>query len=133
VNEFAQIQRDLPESQRMRVLICEHNGVPMAGLVASAMGDSAVYLLGATSIDGLQSKGSYLLQWTMIKWLKENGVRWYDLGGIDREKDPGVYHFKRGLSGLEVCQISPFVASNSPVSSTIVRAGLVVHRTIRVL
>ena len=55
----------------------------MAGLVASAMGDSAIYLLGATSDDGLNSKGAYLLQWTLIQWLKENGIRWYDLGGID--------------------------------------------------
>ncbi len=99
VEEFGRIQQDLPESHRMQVLICEDNGVPVAGLVASAMGDSAIYLLGATSDEGLKSKGAYLLQWTLIKWLKERGVRWYDLGGIDPEGNPGVYHFKRGLSG----------------------------------
>ena len=52
----------------------------MAGLVASAMGDSAIYLLGATSDEGLKSKGAYLLQWTLIKWLKECGFKWYDSG-----------------------------------------------------
>ena len=41
----------------MRILICEDKGVPVAGLVASAMGDSAIYFLGATSNDGLNSKG----------------------------------------------------------------------------
>jgi hypothetical protein len=103
----------------------------VAGLVASAMGDSAIYLLGATSDAGLNTKGAYLLQWTMIRWLKENGVRWYDLGGIDPEGNPGVFSFKRGLSGLDVCQINPFVESGSAVSSAIVKAGLAMQRTLR--
>jgi lipid II:glycine glycyltransferase (peptidoglycan interpeptide bridge formation enzyme) len=131
IEEFGRIQQDLAESQRMRVLICEDKGVPVAGLVASAMGDSAIYLLGATSDDGLKSKGAYLLQWTLIKWLKENGVRWYDLGGIDPERNPGVYHFKRGLSGTDVSQINPLMACASVVSSAIVRAGLAMRQMVR--
>jgi len=129
--EFGRIQEELPESHRMRTLICKDNGVPVAGLVASAMGDSAIYLLGATSDNGLNSKGAYLLQWSLIQWLKENGRRWYDLGGIDPEGNPGVYHFKRGLSGQDVCQINPLVASNSSVSSAIAKAGLAMQRAFR--
>lgn len=129
--EFGRIQADLPESERMRILLCKANEVPVAGLVASAMGDSAVYLLGATSDEGLNSKGAYLLQWTLIQWMKKNGVRWYDLGGIDPQGNPGVYHFKRGLSGLDVCQLSPFVASNSVVSSVIAKAGMAMQRGLR--
>jgi lipid II:glycine glycyltransferase (peptidoglycan interpeptide bridge formation enzyme) len=127
--EFGRIQEELPESHRMRILICTDNGVPVAGLVASAMGNSAIYLLGATSDDGLSSKGAYLLHWTLIRWLKENGTRWYDLGGIDPEGNPGVYHFKRGLSGVNVCQINPLAACDSAVSSAIVKAGLAMQRT----
>jgi len=132
VEEFGRIQQDLAESHRMRVLICEDNGVAVAGLVASAMGDSAIYLLGATSDSGLNSKGAYLLQWTLIKWLKENGIKWYDLGGIDPERNPGVYHFKRGMSGTDVSQINPLVACNSFVSSAMVWAGLAMRRSVRV-
>jgi lipid II:glycine glycyltransferase (peptidoglycan interpeptide bridge formation enzyme) len=131
IEEFGRIQECLPESQRMRVLICEDNGVPVAGLVASVMGDTAIYLLGATSNDGLKSKGAYLLQWSMIQWLKETGVRWYDLGGIDPEGNPGVYQFKKGFSGMETCQINPLVASESIVSSGIVKAGLALQRKLR--
>ncbi|MGB2624545.1 MAG: peptidoglycan bridge formation glycyltransferase FemA/FemB family protein [Candidatus Acidiferrum sp.] len=130
-DEFWRIQETLPECHRMRILICEDQGIPVAGLVASAIGDSAVYLLGATSDSGLNSKGAYLLQWTLIRWLKENGIRWYDLGGIDPESNPGVYHFKRGLSGMDVCQMAPLVASNSAVSSAIAKAGLAMQRTIK--
>ena len=114
------------------ILICEDRGVPVAGLVASAIGDTAIYLLGATSDDGLHSKGAYLLQWSLIKCLKENGFKWYDLGGIDPEGNPGVYSFKRGLSGTDANQISPLVACTSPVSYAVVRAGLAIDRTARV-
>jgi lipid II:glycine glycyltransferase (peptidoglycan interpeptide bridge formation enzyme) len=131
VEEFGRIQQILAEPHRLQILICEDRGIPVAGLVASAMGDSAIYLLGATSDDGLNSKGTYLLQWTLIKWLKERGVKWYDLGGIDPEKNPGVYHFKAGLSGMDVCQIDPLVACDSVISSAIVRTGLAMQQVFR--
>jgi lipid II:glycine glycyltransferase (peptidoglycan interpeptide bridge formation enzyme) len=133
VEEFARLQEDLPETHRMRILICEQDGVPVAGLVASAMGDSGIYVLGATSNDGLNAKGAYLLQWTLIQWLKENGFKWYDLGGIDPEGNPGVYSFKKGLSATDVSQLSPLVACNSVVSSAIVRASLAARRIVRSL
>jgi lipid II:glycine glycyltransferase (peptidoglycan interpeptide bridge formation enzyme) len=131
VDEFGRVQEALTESQRMRVLICRDKDIAVAGLVASVMGDSAIYLLGATSNDGLNSKGAYLLQWTLISWLKKQGIKSYDLGGIDPERNPGVYHFKRGLSGVDICQISPFAASDSAVSSRMVMAGLAIRRTFR--
>jgi len=131
IEEFGRIQENLPESQRMRILICHGGDGPVAGLVASAMGDLAVYLLGATSDDGLSSKGAYLLQWTLIKWLKESGFRWYDLGGINPERNPGVYHFKKGLSGADICRVGPIVACGSIVSSAIVRTSLAMQGAIR--
>jgi lipid II:glycine glycyltransferase (peptidoglycan interpeptide bridge formation enzyme) len=131
VEEFGRILESLPETQRMRILICEQNAVPVAGIVASAMGDSGIYLLGATSDDGLNAKGAYLLQWTMIQWLKENGFNYYDLGGIDPEVNPGVYSFKKGFSGADVSQLRPFVACDNVVSSAIVRASLVAKGVVR--
>lgn len=131
VEEFAQIQEDLPEPHRLQVLICEQEGTPVAGIVCSAMGNSAIYLLGATTDGGLNSKGAYLLQWTVIQWLRERGVRWYDLGGIDPERNPGVYSFKKGFSGADVIQLSPLAACNSVLSAAAVRAGLAVHRSLR--
>lgn len=131
IEEFERIQESLPESHRMRILICEQSGVPVAGIVASAMGDSGIYLLGATSDVGLNSKGAYLLQWTMIQWLKENGYRYYDLGGINPEGNAGVYSFKKGLSGTDVSQLRPFLACDNVVSSMIVRASLLAKGVVR--
>jgi hypothetical protein len=123
VRQFADIQRDLPRNQRMRIFLCRHEGVPVAGLVGSAMGDSGIYLHGATSDEGLNLKGAYLLQWRMVRWLKENGVRHYNLGGINPETNPGVYHFKKGLSGEDVLYLPPWAACENPFSSLFARAA----------
>jgi len=131
IEEFERIQEQLPVSQRMHILICQSQGVPVAGLVASAMGNSAIYLLGATSDTGLNAKGAYLLQWTILSHFKQSGIRFYDLGGIDPEENPGVYHFKKGMSGADVCQIRPLVASNSALSAAMVKVALGMQRTIR--
>jgi lipid II:glycine glycyltransferase (peptidoglycan interpeptide bridge formation enzyme) len=120
--EFRRMQESLPASQRMRVLMCEEDGEPAAGIVVSAMGDSGVFLLGATSDRGLNSRGSFLLHWTFVQWLKANGFRNYDLGGIDPEANPGVYHFKEGLSGADLSHIAPYACCVSPWSAVAVRA-----------
>ena len=130
VEEFGRIQESLPEAHRMRILIAEDQCVPVAAVVASTMGDTAIYLLGATSDAGLQSKGAYLLHWTLIQWLKANRFRWYDLGGIDPDKNPGVYHFKRGFSGADVTQMKPLVACRSTISRAMVKAGFAMERAL---
>jgi lipid II:glycine glycyltransferase (peptidoglycan interpeptide bridge formation enzyme) len=106
----------------MKVSICFKGDEPMAGIVCSALGDSAIYLLGATSDAGLKMKGAYLLHWEMIKTLREEGVRYYDLGGIDPIKNPGVFSFKRGLSGADVRQIDSFVACENGFGAALVKA-----------
>ena len=109
VKEFAQIQKQLPPGQRMRVFRCELDGKTVAAMIATAMGNTGIYLFGATGNEGLKAKGSYLLQWRVIQWLKERGIRHYNLGGINPVTNPGVYHFKTGLSGADVLYMNPLV------------------------
>ncbi len=70
VNEFARICEDLPQGLELKILVCQHQGKPVSSIVCSAIGNTGIYLLGATHDEGLNTKGAYLLQWTMIKWLK---------------------------------------------------------------
>jgi hypothetical protein len=123
IDEFARIQRALPEPLKMRVLLCEKDGQVMAGLVGAAIGETAVYLLGATSSEGMKAKGSYLLQWRMMQALRESGCRWYDLGGINPQRNPSVYHFKSGFGGAEVLQCQPRELSGSSWSSVCVNTA----------
>lgn len=123
VHEFARICDDLPEGLKFQILICLHEGKPMSGIVCSAMGNTGIYLLGATHDEGLNTKAAYLLQWTMINQMKEQGMRYYDLGGIDPEKNPGVYHFKKGFSGDDVTRIAPLECCEDIFSSVGMKAA----------
>ena len=58
--------------------------------------------------EGLRCKAAYLLQWRTILLAKERDLSWYDLGGIDPQGNPGVYHFKAGLGGVERRSPGPF-------------------------
>jgi len=122
-DEFREIQRDLPEPLKMRIIVCEYEGAPVTAAVVSAIGNTGIYLLGATGAQGLQLKGAYLSQWLMIQWLQTRGYRWYDLGGINPEKNPGVYHFKAGLSGKEIYHVGQFDICKSLLSAISVRTG----------
>ncbi len=102
VDEFRRVQEQLPSEQRMRMTICQANGEAVAGSACSAIGDSVVGLLGASGEKGRLVNASYLLQWDEILWSKQAGKRLLDLGGINPETNPGVYHFKSGLRGSEV-------------------------------
>lgn len=124
IKEFHRIQQVLPSAQKMRVFICEQEGVPVAALLGTGMGHSGIYLFGATSDKGMQAKGSYLLQWRMIQWLKETGVRYYNLGGINPETNPGVFHFKQGMSGLDSLYVEALIVCSNPFSSLFARMGL---------
>jgi lipid II:glycine glycyltransferase (peptidoglycan interpeptide bridge formation enzyme) len=116
INQFREMQQNLPSSQKMRIFICLLEGKAVAGAVCSKIGDTGIYLLGATNSNGLQAKGSYLLQWSIIQWLKAENCQSYDLGGIDPENNPGVYHFKSGISTNEKEQIGIFEACSNVLS-----------------
>lgn len=121
--EFRRIQERLPEDQKMWILISRKDGVPMTGLVGSVVGDMGIYLLGATSDEGMKTKGSYLLQWRMMEHLKERGCRSYDLGGINPETNPGVYHFKQGMSGDPADALPSHTLCRDPLSAAAARCG----------
>ncbi len=120
--EFGRIQKDLPPPLKMRIFICQHKGESIASAVCSAMGDTGIYILGATGSKGIDLKGSYLLQWRVIHWLKGQGYHWYDLGGINPNKNPGVYQFKAGLSGKDISHIGQFEVKCNRLSSFLVES-----------
>lgn len=120
---FMKVHDRMEPSARFDVALAEKDGQVVAGHVASMLGDTCVYLLGATEKAGLETKASYLLQWHVITKAKERGLRWYDLGGIDPVGNYGVFHFKRGLGGIEVSSPGPFEVAPSGPSGKLIRAA----------
>lgn len=99
INRFRAIQSNLPQGWKMRIFLCCSDEGIGAGAICSASGNRGIYLFGATNNIGLANKGSYLLQWRIIQWLKETGCVCYDLNGINPSRNPGTYRFKSGIAG----------------------------------
>ena len=120
IENFRQINNELPNTLKLQIFICSIVGEPLSAMVTSVIGKTGIYLLGGTTKKGLELSSSYLLQWEVIKWMKSHGLRSYDLGGIDKEDNPGVYTFKSGMGGEEISFLSGFEASEGWMSKLIV-------------
>ena len=126
IDQFRQMQAQLPEKQKMRIMLAISDHGFCAGLIYSALGKTAVYLYGATSKIGMKSNGSYLLHWNLIQALKNQGYEIYDLNGINPEKNPGTYKFKLDLAGKhgsDVYFLGRFDSSASLLSDWCVKCG----------
>jgi hypothetical protein len=86
----------LPDPIRMHVVLVRHEGEPIAGATVGVLGNVGVYVLGATNDAALKMNAGYAMQWWIMRWLQEQNVRWYELGGTG---DPGIRQFKKGLIG----------------------------------
>jgi lipid II:glycine glycyltransferase (peptidoglycan interpeptide bridge formation enzyme) len=112
VNVDPEVTMSLPaETTGLVVLIASKDGRDAAGHVLSLLGDTAVYLFGATNEDGRAGKAGYLLNWQAMLLAKHRGLSWYDLGGIDPDANPGGYRFKARMGGEEVIAPGPFMAA----------------------
>jgi len=127
VSSFKDIQTQLVEKHKMNILICKSNNEPVAALVGPGIGNTGIYLLGASTDKGRDLRAGYLLQLEMIKWLKSNNCIWYDLGGIDAKKNPGVYNFKKGM-GKKISYIGIFEAGNNFISKNIIQLAQLVRK-----
>lgn len=126
IDEFRTIQERLPVESKMKVMLCRSIEGVCAGLICSVVGGTAIYLFGATSTAGMKSRGSYLLQWKLIEWLKRGLVPRYDLNGINPETNSGTYKFKRDLAGnkgRDVRFLGRFESCESMVSLACVSVG----------
>jgi len=128
---YGRVQRELTDGDRFHVSLADLEGCAVAGHVSSMLGDTCVYLLGASTEDGLRTKAAYLLQWHAIETAVRQGKRWYDLGGIDQETNPGVYHFKQGMGGADIAAPGPFELRPDGMKGSVALAGERVYRLIR--
>lgn len=100
---FQAVQQAADDSEKFVVHLAYFEGRIVAGHIGSILGDTGVYLLGAATEEGNKLSASYLLQWQFMRICKQNGCSWYDLGGIDKEMNPGVFRFKDRMGGEHVC------------------------------
>ncbi|WP_151755094.1 lipid II:glycine glycyltransferase FemX [Dictyobacter vulcani] len=101
---YQQAWKVFAPDDRLRLLLAEHDGQLLAGIVVVMLAGQAIYLYGASSNQQRQLMPNYVLQWEAIRWAKQQGARQYDFWGIpatdaEDEAMAGVYRFKRGWGG----------------------------------
>ncbi len=71
----------------------------VAGVILLRHGASATYMASWTSGAGRAGQAHNLLLWRGIEALRESGIQWLDLGGLNTESQRGLARFKLGLGG----------------------------------
>lgn len=110
---YYELAYDLFVPQQAALILAEHEGDSLAGIMVFAAGNTAWYLYGASSSKKRNLMAAYGVQWTAIQWAKARGCTVYDLWGIPDADEAtleaqfetrsdglwGVYGFKRGWGG----------------------------------
>lgn len=128
---YRDLQNRMDAGERFCVKLVEFEGQLVAGHVASVLGQTSVALLVASSPLGNDLKTSYLLHWATLVEAKERGCSWYDLGGIDPKRVPGVYQFKRLIRGIDLTAQGPFEFHPSRIRAEVTRFAEKMYRTLR--
>ena len=90
---------------KVKLLIAEKGGIPLAAMFLSISADRATYLYGASSGEDRGLMAPYALQWAAMGLARRQGCASYDLFGVAPRPDPehplnGLYKFKSGFGGM---------------------------------
>lgn len=113
IDQLEKVQVLLNAKDRLRVTLVEADGIAIAGSVCSDIGDTVIGMVGAANEEGRRRRAYYVLQWDEIMWAKNNNKSLYDLSGMNRVKNPSVYHHKSGLKGEEVTYLGVYDYCNN--------------------
>jgi hypothetical protein len=83
--DFLLLRADLPDQPGI------------AGCLFIRHGRAATWLVGWSDTAGRQCAAQNALIWHAIATLRDKGVEWIDLGGVNPQQSPGLSHFKTGL------------------------------------
>lgn len=93
------LRKHLPAESRLVVMRAVHDAQAVASICLVCHGSAATYLLGWNGPEGRKLKANQYLLWQAVVYLKQAGLDWFDLGGIDEDHTPGIAAFKLGLRG----------------------------------
>ena len=120
------------------LILAEHEGDVLAGIMVFAVGDTAWYLYGASSNEKRNLRAAYGVQWEAIQWAKSRGCHYYDMWGIPDADEAtleaqfqersdglwGVYGFKRGWGGAVVRSAGAWDYTYNPLIYTAYKTAL---------
>ena len=127
---LTRVHRALPDTMKMHAVLASHQGEPVAGVVVSLLGDTALMQNSATAHAGLPLSAAFLVHWKAMRWVKASGGKRYDLHGVNAQANPGVHLFKRGFAGkgeAERVLIGTFESPGPMLSRLLVEGGQTVR------
>jgi len=74
----------------------------LSGVVVVYDKNYSIYWLGFSANNSKNLGQGDILQWEVIKRMKEYGCKYYDLCYIEKDRLPHIYKFKKGFSSTEV-------------------------------
>lgn len=89
-------------SVEARLFLARQEGRIGAGAFVIRCGRSLHYFWGATDRELSQARVGEAVQWAAMEWGVAQGCTRYDLEGIDPDRNPGTYAFKKKMGGTEV-------------------------------
>lgn len=136
--EYYQRAYDLFAPQHAALILAEHEGQALAGVMVFAVGRTAWYLYGASSDAQRSLAAGYGAQWAAVMWARARGCTVYDLWGIPDEDDAtleaqfqtrsdglwGPYGMKRGWGGQVVRSVGAWDQVYNPLVYTAYQAAL---------
>lgn len=99
----------LRASGTLKVIIANHGGKKIGGIMVGLHGTSATYIIGYNNIDGRKLNANNLLLYHSLIKFKED-YAWFDVGGLG-ESLAGINNFKRGLKGAEYELFGEYIIS----------------------
>lgn len=128
---YADLQDSLPDEDKMIVILAELGSEVVGMNLVSAQGDTLSGIIGASTREGADKNAAYLLEWEAVRIAVERRLAWYDLGGIDPERNPGVYTFKKGTHGEDLTSAGPLELDPGAIRGAIRRSSERAYKAIR--
>lgn len=96
------------------------NGELLALRGAVKLGHKAFDMFAAVSQAGRKEYASNLCFWKLIELCERDGISHYDLSGVDPERNPGVYNFKKGIGATDFVYLGEWSYSRPRMVGAIV-------------
>ena len=106
------------------------DNVPIASCLVLIFGQKAFHFMASSGLTGRKLKASYAMNYSLLKLLKEKGIRLFDFGGIDpySHSAAGVNSFKKGFGGELVEYLGEWEWASSGWVKWVVNSAIRINR-----
>ena len=94
-----------------RLFVGRLEGKVVAGALVIRSGVNAHYFWGGVDRAHPKLRAGEAVQWAVMEWAVKAGLKIYDLEGVDPERNPGTYNFKKKMGGTLVALPDRVLAS----------------------